>query len=279
MPPVRTNTGSNRRKLDWRFVPNTGQLRRLHHHMVLVPWALLAFGGACCAPAWTSGTSIVLLWDPKTMVIAADSLTATNVPGTFLRTCKIHHAGTSVFAAAGLMTNQAVGYDILGIAGPVLRGTGTAGEKAVRIERAARRPLAAALSQLPEDVFREHHGRGSALQFVVASAQPGGPVFTAVLLGGVRTDAGGVEVAPAEVISCPGQTCRSVIVLGETDAISQFVKSNPRFEIPRSALQEVATAFVILEIRSVPSKVGPPVDVIRIDQSGIGWLVKKPECD
>jgi hypothetical protein len=63
-----------------------------------------------------------------------------------------------------------------------------------------------------------------------------------------------------------------VRALGE-NAIDQFMSKNPRGS---DSSIELVRKLVQLEIEHKPERVGPPIDVVRVDRNGAKWVQVSP---
>ena len=63
-----------------------------------------------------SATTLVALWSPDRLLLAADSNVITNDPNLLGTACKISEDGSIFYAFSGLVEDSSVGYDVAALA-------------------------------------------------------------------------------------------------------------------------------------------------------------------
>src|SRR5438309_8584926 len=99
---------------------------------------LAALAGVSLA---ASGTTIVALWSPDRLLLAADSNVITNAPNVLGTACKISEDGSIFYAFSGLVEDRSVGYDITALAHQAIQGSSDLATHLAHFREVARDPL------------------------------------------------------------------------------------------------------------------------------------------
>jgi len=228
-------------------------------------------------------TTIAVLKTPSQIVAGADSmgLFVTGKTRISYRFCKIHGVNDFFIASAGLYDTRA---------GQRLNIT-----EIVRSVTKKGDPLAVAVN-------RSSSAIASALSQFLAESTKDEALYSLLVRGNVVTFFFGLEdakpavymnrtvIAPREDSSPPSiestqENCGPLCIPPDrhpylmhtpSQAMDDFRSKNP------DLLQDDPVAFVrsivFADIAANKNRSGPPVDVLRLDQSGAMWIDKKPNC-
>lgn len=232
-------------------------------------------------PGVTFGTSVIAVWLPDKIVLAADSyrkIAGRRSGRDYSReetACKIVRTGNVFFASAGITSDVISGYTVADQIRSVVEANGTLQTKAKRIVERVKEPLRkhvenilrhdpALLQKMPEP-----------LQIALATIENQKPVLVFIVVQSKQGADGSVSIA-ASIESCP-ENCHpgEIRMLGTHEAIEKELKRN------RSLLENRPEDYTIslIEIESKSSEnVKPPIDVLRITRNGSEWIQKKEDC-
>ena len=224
--------------------------------------AIVALGLSVNAGA----TTIVAIWTPAKIVIAADSMvnihwTGQNgVPQTrTAKDCKIRKFGSSYVSAAGNYHIQIAGFDVWDTAE---RACGTA----ANVELCAAR-LKADLRGILSRALSIHDVR---ITVLVAGLQNGWPEMEHITFIGARN--GRLNVRSESFRR--GKQNWGRVILGDRNAIDLYERQAP--STVSNTLQEQALSLVKIEARAMPQEVGAPFSALTIEASGEEWT--NPGC-
>ncbi|MDX6695142.1 MAG: hypothetical protein QOF02_2745 [Blastocatellia bacterium] len=231
-----------------------------------------------------AATTVVAVKTPALIVIGADSkMTDTFGGGVGNQGCKIVQAGNLFFAYEGLARDRRTGFDIVKIAAEALAVRPQA-SPAERVSIMTGFITSRLFEELPDlkrhdpATYREKvEGGQTFLKILVAGFEGGQPLlfvrgFRAAPLNG---QAIGVSVLPDDCLAdCGGAVV--VRMLGETAAIEGLAEETEGFW--SGGIAEGVRRLIETEITARSEYVGPPVDLLRIDQTAARWLQKKAEC-
>ena len=229
-------------------------------------------------------TTIVVARTTSEIVIGADSK-VTDSFGNDLnrRACKILPAGNLWLAFEGLEIDRRTGFNLPEIAKAALqiKPNASAAEKVSFLDGMLVSRLLDELPQLkkgdPEAYKRKIEGGQMFLRILVAGFENGRPLifvrsFRAALISQHNI---GVSVFADDCLDdCKGQVVTRFF--GETDAIDGLPEDTPGFW--QAGLVEGVRRLIETEIAARSEYVGPPIDIVRIDQNGARWIQKKAEC-
>ena len=242
------------------------------------------FGGLVSALLCTGlaarATTLVALWSPGHVLLAADSAVITNI-GPFSTVgsgCKIGSQSGTWFAFSGLVDDQSHGFNAAAVAQKAARAGGSVEEQANRFIAAVRQPLGAALAGLQKDdpdQFGYLEQGHPALQAIFVGTDEGQPSLV-VAQANVGPDG---QVSDLVRVIARGDDGRGprVIYAGQQRNIRQWLDGHPDwYEQDHAALVQ---RLVQLEIDSSKGMVGGPVDVLELGPNGPHWIRQKSGCE
>jgi len=230
----------------------------------------------CLGCTQLEGTTVVVVRTPKHFVVAADSLWIGVDPASpsheehkFL--CKIIRFGHIYFVAA---TVDVDGRQLMAFAAQAMKTSATVAEAAhglaVKSDEIAKRTAKA-----PQVAIDGCWGRRCA-QAMFFGIESGVPTWVVVNFEQAGNSRQNLKFIPHE-IPCLGKCLdmpRSVIVIGQNEAIDHNSRTDPNF-IKRYSEQDVARKLVELEEQADPEEVGGPIDVLTLDAEGAHWAYVK----
>jgi hypothetical protein len=228
---------------------------------------------------FTHGTSVAALRTNQGVFVAADSKTVqTHNRRQPLLECKIHREGDVFFAIAGHKRELTTGWDATPLARTACRHQGSVASKVIRFEAIVEQPLRSMLAdvlRLEPEYCQKYIVDRLVLQLAFFGLEDASP-YLYVRSYKVTSSLAGLDVTLENRTDAVGPD-NKIALLGEYDAIDQFIASNPRYyELPPALLVE---RLVQVEIDAVPHLVGPPIDVVQVTRDGVQWIRRKPECD
>jgi hypothetical protein len=242
---------------------------------------VLCLWGAAPAPA----TTIVVARSATEIVIGADSK-VTDTFGNDLnrRECKIRQVGNLFIALEGLEIDRQTGFNVREISTAALqsRPAASASEKISLLMGYLVSGLLVELPYLkshePEAYFKKIEGGQLFLRIIVAGFENGRPLVFVRSFRALQYNPGqiGVAVIPDDCM----ENCHGTVVtrfLGESDAIEGLPEETPEFW--KAGLGAGVRTLIETEIAARSEYVGPPIDIVRINQNGAQWIQKKPECN
>jgi hypothetical protein len=229
-------------------------------------------------------TTLIVIRRERQITIAADSRTAYGIGGAPVEICKIERlSGGVFFASSGLVldTRTDGGFSATAIA---LNGKpGAIAFRAAAFAEAIKGPLLQsahwARQHAPEAAYREFFGGNNAV------------ILNAIFIGmenrvaSVReVDFTKIEDAQGNPVridiatracpsSCGDATQPLIISMGQNDAVRSEINSlvtRPGGFFANDA--ETARRLVETEIAARPDKVGPPISIVQINNSGARWI-------
>lgn len=231
-----------------------------------------------------AATTIIAVKTEREIVIGADSKVTDTFGSAFANpSCKIVQAGNLFFAYEGMARNRRTGFDIVEIAtrALLLKPGASVSERVSILTGFVTSRLFTELPNVKQHdtaTYREKiEGGQTFLNILVAGFENGQPLlfvrgFRAVVLGRRVV---GVSVVPDDCLA----DCRDEIVvksLGETAAIDGLPEETPGFWT--SGVAAGVRRLIETEIAARSEYVGPPIDILRIDETGAEWIQKKPAC-
>jgi hypothetical protein len=235
----------------------------------------------CCGVIGARATTIVVVYTPKDVSIAADSV------GTFetgpKSVCKIYRMGNVFLGVAGIDNDPVTKFRISEIVFRASRGVQRFDDKIVAAARAINSNLLAEARNLKvtrlRDFSRITNPETGGVTIILVGIQDGAPFAIGQHFGVSLGSKRDIKVAPGKSKQCPGVECPSGVTytfrLGVVGAIEKYL-SVPHPQITDSA--ESARQLAQLEIDDHAAGVGGPIDVIRLTTKGVQWVQQKPGC-
>jgi len=252
----------------------------LHLRARLAPIVLLI----CFVVPAARATTIVAARTANEIVIGADSK-VTDTYGNDLnkRACKIRQVGDLFIAIEGLEIDRQTGFSVPVILNQALasRASAPVGEKISILMGFLVSELLSELSHLkahdPQTYFKKIEGGQLFLRIIVAGFEKGRPLVFVRSFRALQYNPGqiGVAVIPDDCL----ENCQGTVVtryLGESDAIEGLPEETPNFW--RAGLSAGVRTLIETEIAARSEYVGPPIDIVRINQNGAQWIARKSEC-
>jgi len=235
------------------------------------------------SPLVVNATAIVALRTPEAIGIAADSLVTVkggSIPAQNKAKCKIMEEGGVIFTLAGFAADPDRSFDLRHVIASALSEEKT-GAPAKQVADAASRALKTELDEL----------RASAPALLERFISIRRRELARVLLASFSENIPRMEVLSFTVVekngqslievsrqSCPGNCNPEKInaaYLADGRPIEKALASE---KIPENKPEQAAEILVRRVIEAGTPGVEPPVDVVRIDRSGISWIARKPIC-
>ena len=232
-----------------------------------------------------TATTLVIVGNPRHIVVAADSMSdkVTNNGRTVKATCKIVSAGKFVYASAGF--TEDVKFNADKIAERSARRKGSIAEHVKWYAKDAQQPFLEMMKRfhqsLPEMYKRTVSSNGSTLVTIFAGIENDRPAVALVEFMVINDPSGKPKEAKTNIGACPGLFCVDPKmdfwrVFGQNDAAIQAVTRTPRFWTGNDAVD--ARKLVQIEIDAIPDRVGPPIDLVEIDSTGLHWIEPRGSC-
>jgi hypothetical protein len=252
-------------------------MRELPRHLVLVLLCSLS----------ATATTVVLVWTPRELFIAADSMVKGDPGREF---CKIRQVVDTFFAVEGAAEISAItngkpdtanSFDVIPLAQRAAKVRGSMSDKARTFEHESKqvfRTFALHNKQNDPAGYRANILKSEAVQVVFFGLNPNKvPAYALVALN-VQEDQHGVPMVTVDRAFCPDRTCyspRDLQLLGEARRANELSKE-PGFDWsdPATAVRKL----VEVERQDKPKLVGGPIDVLRLSAFGPTWVSVKPEC-
>jgi hypothetical protein len=214
-----------------------------------------------------TGTAAVVIRAQNRVVIAADSKTTrTDDPKWSAEISKIQMINDTVFVSAGFRKEEQLGYDLTETAIAAIKQGGSIAEQIARFESAFVPQLTKALNELrllEPEFFHKHFVIRAALAAQVAFVGRDGDIAVRAF----KAEESGTEVnVIAQEIPCPPRTA---VFLGEDEAMYSLARSLGS-RIVDDPLDS-ARSLVEAAIDSVPSRVGPPVRIVEVQNGNMRW--------
>ena len=239
--------------------------------MLLRWFAILCF----FVPSVSRSTTLVALWTPEKVILAADSR-VTQDNGRTTDACKIAHSGSTWIAVSGLISDPATGFSLGPLARPALEQGRSMKEQLARFADAVHPGLTRAVDGLRRDAPVEYAklaGGRPVLQAILAAQENGRPVLATI---GFVLDSSGTLQPHASLIDGTDAKGPRLIYAGQQQRIREFLKTNRNWI--DGDRQSLVRDLVQLEIDAGTGYVGGPVDVVEIDIGGTHWIQRKLAC-
>jgi len=232
-----------------------------------------------------TATTLVIVGTPRHVVVATDSMSdkLTNNGHTVNTTCKIVSAGKFVYASAGF--TEDIKFNADKIAGHSAQRKGTIAEHAKWYSEDTQQPFLEMMKRfhqsLPELYGRTVSSNGSKLVTVFAGIENGRPALALVEFMVINDPSGKPKDVKTNIGACPDVFCVDPRmdfwrVFGQNEAAIRAVSGSSRFWTGNDALD--ARKLVQIEIDAMPDHVGPPIDVVEIDFTGLRWVEPRGSC-
>lgn len=252
----------------------TARLSKVYSRTQLLRF-LLAF---CVVPASALATTIIAVRTADFVIIATDSKATYLGQAGPPTVCKIYNHGDLYFAAAGLDYDARRNFSIKKIVADSLLSSATFDEQVARVENAVAQSLTNELARLrredPGIYAFTMHSSAHVVSLVLVEYQDGVPHLAARGFSWISNPTPAIKI---DRITCPGDCTdgRELLSLGEKRAAENFMRANSGEDFDLPAL---ATKLVELEIEDSPGNVGPPINEMRLDKSGVTWLSNGSGC-
>jgi hypothetical protein len=238
--------------------------------------------GEAYGQTFLSGTTVVGVRTPTEIIVGADSkmVAIGDNPTDAGQACKIIQVDNLFFAHARLMRDSWGTFSVSETVLRARRSGGTILETANNFERLIVPSLTKILEQIKREhpsYFRQHYEGGSAVDIVFFGMEKDVPVLYLRYFVASSTVGGSVSVEVRR-LNCPGDcpTGMTYAFLGEQSALNRFLDANPHYS--RNGWVPTINKLIEIEAADKPDFVSLPVDILRVDKSGAGWLQKKPQC-
>jgi len=227
----------------------------------------------------SKATTLVALWSPGEVLLAADSAVIKTAGDLNFQTvgCKIGEGAGTYYALSGLIDDEASGYSATRYASEAANSGGNLETEAANFVAAAQDPLKKELNGMRRDdptqfaLLAQGH---PALQAIFAGTEDGQP---ALVVAGFGVAPSGELNSFVRVVA-KGNDGRGprIIYAGQQSQIKAYIKGHPDwYQGDRS---ELVRKLVQLEIDASEGQVGGPVDVLSIDGAGAHWIQHKQSC-
>ncbi|MDR3725214.1 MAG: hypothetical protein P4K83_12115 [Terracidiphilus sp.] len=220
---------------------------------------LLLLAGFFGVPAWA--TTVILLYTPDAVYIAADSKVGSLDGAITGQGCKVHVSKNYVWAAAGLFSESNGPFDLEKIVSKSLEGGQAPGPDADRLES----DLGAAFRDVAARAIPQAGGSGKVrIEIALASVKKVGRVSSIFL-----------NMETVQRRDCPGKECGGlgVITLGEHGTVDRILDA--RHSIWKEMGIAGALNYLLAEqAKSTPLYVSAPFAIVRVDRAGAQWLQK-----
>ncbi len=237
---------------DWMLI--VSNLLWLVAFLVLPIWAL--------PQTFSHGTSIAVIRTNKEIVIATDSRVVTANKRRQPDTCKIRSSGKWRFTMSGTISTP--GIDAASIVAKALRDQGTIADKFTSIIDLLMPRFASAIKSDPK--LREYAAREGAVLGIVVVGIEGGVLKLMSVSFQFRNG-----VVSPEIRTCPGDC----YIDGRAGVFAPYADRS-KFnwnEDPLTAARE----FVQMEIDRDPVGIGPPIQILQINDTGHAKWINKPD--
>lgn len=225
------------------------------------------------------GTTIVALRTKACVAIASDGVGTFKGGGkqTSRRSVqKIFHKHDTVFAVGGLVRDVTGNFDVAKSIENQLKVDVDLRQIGTRLETLVAAEIKMQLSRLqteePQLFKKAIEDATSGTNIVLARWENKEPTLVAINFAAKLSSQGTLEIRTKR-ITCPGRDCPTgtySLWMGHAENIEKYIAKN---SLPFPA-EKAARFLVQLEIDSGTPDVGPPISLVRLDESGITWLSK-----
>jgi hypothetical protein len=239
----------------------------------VVSTALLVFTPSPCLP-----TTIVAIRTPEVFAIAADTegtFKGGSNPTTRRSVSKIFEKGGVLYAISGLTKDSRRGFDPADAIAASLRDSQSLLSIVTNVEailsKALKEELAKLQTEEPVLFCNAIEGDNAVKTVLLASFEKEQPIAIGInFLGAVNTE--GKLVIRTTRLACPGDCPNGMYTffLGHHKAIDKYIAE--RGAHLAMSPEEGVRFMAQLEIDAKTPGVGPPIDMVRLNQDGIKWL-------
>jgi hypothetical protein len=223
----------------------------------------------------SNATTIVAIWTPSDVTIAADAKYLTGDGRALDPICKIRMTNGVLYAHSGLAANVKTGFSVDDLLNATLKTDGTLAERVERIDAQIvprlRENLASIKSEDPE--FTKRWIDAAPLEIIFVAVENHQPeLLIDAYKANVGAD-GAVMVTPTQK-ACPG-VCdpRGTFgaFIGVHDLIDREAAADPN-TVVRLGVEGAVRHFVEEEIADRPDMVSGPLSIVRISDAGATWV-------
>jgi hypothetical protein len=237
-------------------------------------------GSAAVCLAVARATTLVAVWSPTELLLAADSAVTRTNGAVLVRgnACKIgQESEASYFALSGLVDDRVSAYNADQLAHDAIALGGTLEQRVGRFINLASGPLAKAVDSVKREspaqyeFLRQGH---PALQAIFADVEKG-PASLAVAQINIGPDGSLVPSAQMIAAGDDGRGPR-IIYAGAQRHIRDYLDNHDDWSSEDQTA--LVRKLVELEIGHSSGEVRGPVDIVRITPNAADWVQRKPEC-
>lgn len=232
-------------------------------------------------PLPAQSTTIVAIWTPTQIVIAADSLgrQGGRLGNATRSTCKIIQTPDIFYAMAGIPEDPETGFFAHDIVVEAARSPGKLIDKVNQFEKMVLPGLRRALENIKRRYpasYQEDFAGKPGIDIVFAGIENHALAMVVKRIGLEDfAEAGAVRQYEAQKVPSDFDA----VYIGQNEGIQRFEQQNPNWwQEGRRDLIKSARSLVEVEISDAPHTVGPPIDILSIDLSGHQWIEIKPQC-
>jgi hypothetical protein len=229
--------------------------------------------------AVSQATTLVALWSPGEVLLAADSAVIRTAGDLNFQTlgCKIGEGAGTYYALSGLIEDEASGYSATRYANQAAASGGNLEAEAASFVVAAQKPLTKELNAMrsndPAQFAFLSQGH-PALQAIFAGVDDGGP---ALVVAGFGVAPSGELNSFVRVVA-RGDDGRGprIIYAGQQSRIRAYLGNHRDWY--RGDRADLVRKLVQIEIDASEGQVAGPIDVLSIDNAGAHWVQHKESC-
>jgi hypothetical protein len=181
-------------------------------------------------------------------------------------------------AIGGLDHDSGRGFDTKILVLKAFDSSGTFSQKIARADRFVRKAAEVELRSLKLEDHSTYeftiHNKGNVIELLFVTVEKNIPRIAARQF---HFDERTAAVSISKSLDCPGRDCPQGLLFvkaGEFAEIDKFFSThkNPHLDdvVLRDLLQQ--------QIAATPNKVGPPVEILRIDSGGATWIANELGC-
>jgi hypothetical protein len=236
-----------------------------------VPALLLAAASAVHA------TTLVAVWTPERLLLGADSLVFTGVPGPAAAGCKITHQGDTYFALSGLVEDRSVNFDLAPLTRDAMKLTGSMDQKLAAFVRLARPGLARALAGVKKDSPADYEfllAGHPVVQAIFAEVQSGSPLLAVASFQ--LQPSGDLREYSAVLADQNDARGPRIIYAGQQERIRAYLRTHKQWAAADHPT--LVRDLIELEIGAQTGRVGGPVDLLAISPGRAEWIARKSQC-
>lgn len=230
----------------------------------------------------TNATTIVAVKTKQEIIIGADSkLTDTYGNTVNEQACKIIQSGNMVFAAEGFIRNKQTGFGIYKIIGQALKQPAKI-SLTDKVNFVSGVVVSELLKELPKlrkqnaDTYRSKIEGKVFLSLLFAGFENGKPLmFVRQFRLAMSRQQIGISVLPDDCMEDCNREFETRF-LGEKEAIESLPEDTPNFWGKGAA--EGIRLLIETEIQSRNEYVGPPIDIVRLNNKRVEWIQRKQNC-